>query len=105
MPAQLDIVAVAELADGFKGDHHGKRQLRESVGPIWQSERPSSTHCTLTAVVDAVDGDSDRAIVTSHLIVLGNDSPVSIASLSFITQQLVRIESQWLIERRSIRSG
>jgi hypothetical protein len=59
----------------------------------------------LNAIVDAVDDDSDRAIVTSNLIVVGNDSPVTIASVSFITQQLVRIESQWFIERRSVRSG
>ena len=53
------------LLNGEKGDHHGKRQLRESVGPIWKSEGPSSNHCTLNAVVDPVDSDSDRAIVRS----------------------------------------
>jgi hypothetical protein len=79
--------------------------LRQSVGPIWQSEGSQSTHCTLNTVVDGMDGDPDRAVATSLLLILRNESPVSVASLSFITQQLVRVDSHWLIKRRSVRSG
>jgi hypothetical protein len=64
-----------------------------------------STHCTLNAVVDEVEGDADRAVVTSLQMNLGDDSPPSVVSLSFITQQLTRVDSRWLIERRSVRSG
>lgn len=93
------------LLDGDKGEHRGKERLRQSVGPIWESEGPTSTHCTLNAVVDGVDGEPDRAVVTSQLMILRNESSASIASLSFITQHLVRVDSRWLIERRSVRSG
>jgi hypothetical protein len=44
-----------------------------------------STRCTLNAVVDDVEGDADRAVVTSLLMILGDDSPPSVVSLSFIT--------------------
>jgi ketosteroid isomerase-like protein len=93
------------VLDGAEGEHRGKERLRESVGPIWASEGPVSTHATLNAVVDGVDGDPDRAVVTSQLMILRSESPVSIASLSFIAQHLVRVGSLWLIERRSVRSG
>jgi hypothetical protein len=93
------------LLDGDKGEHLGKERLRQSVGPIWESEGSRSTHCTLNAVVDGVEGNQDRAIVTSLLIILHNESPVSVASLSFISQHLVRVDSRWLIARRSVRSG
>jgi ketosteroid isomerase-like protein len=92
------------VLDGDKGEHRGKEQLQESVGPIWASEGPTSTHCTLNAIVNGVEGDPDRAVVTSQLMILGNESPVSVASLSFITQDLVRMDHRWLIERRSVRS-
>jgi ketosteroid isomerase-like protein len=93
------------VLDGDKGEHRGKERLRESVGPIWASEGPMSTHVTLNAVVNEVNGDPDRAVVKSQLMILRNESRVSIASLSFITQHLVRVGSHWLIERRSVRSG
>jgi hypothetical protein len=51
-----------------------------------------STHCTLNAVVDEVEGDADRAVVTSLLMNLGDDSPPSVVSLFFITQQLTRVD-------------
>ncbi len=92
------------LLDGEKGEHRGKERLRESVGPIWASEGPVSTHVTLNAVVNGVEGRPDRAIVTSLLLILRNNSPASITSVSFNTQHLIRVESRWLIERRSVRS-
>jgi hypothetical protein len=92
------------VLDGDKGEYRGKERLRQSVGPIWESEGPVSTHCSLNAVVDGVEGDPDGAVVTSLLMILRNDMPVSIASLSFITQHLVRTGSRWLIDHRSVRS-
>jgi hypothetical protein len=63
-----------------------------------------STHITLNAVVDGVEAHPDRAIATSLLMILRNESPVSIANLSCIIQRLVKVDSHWLIERRSVRS-
>ena len=92
------------VLDGEKGEYHGKKRLRESVGPIWASEGSSSTHVTLNTLVDEVADDSDRAVATSLLVVLRNGSPVSVASVSFITQHLARTASRWLIERRSVQA-
>jgi ketosteroid isomerase-like protein len=92
------------VLDGEKGEYRGKNRLHESVGPIWTSEGPMSTHVTLNAVVDGVEGHPDRAIVTSLLLILRNTPPASISSLSFITQYFLRVDSRWLIERRSVRS-
>jgi ketosteroid isomerase-like protein len=91
------------VLDGEKGEYRGKERLRGSIGPIWESEGTSSTHITVNAVVDDVEGDPDRAVVTSLLLILRNE-PVSILSLSPITQYLVRVDSHWLIERRSVQS-
>ena len=60
-----------------------------------------STHCSLNAVVGEMDARADGAVVKSQLMVLRNEMPVSIASLSFITQ---RAGSRWLIDRRLVRS-
>ncbi len=92
------------VLDGDQGEHRGRERLRESVGPIWASEGPMSTHVTLNAVVDGVEDDPDRAIVTSMLLILRNDSPASITNISFIMQYLIRMDSRSLIERRSVRS-
>ncbi len=93
------------LLEGDKGEHRGKEPLRKSVGPIWESEGPMSTHCTLNIVVDGVGGEPDCAIATSLLLILRNESPVSVASLSFISQHLIRVDSHWLIKRRTVRSA
>jgi hypothetical protein len=92
------------ILDGEKGEYRGKEQLRDSVDPIWKSEGTSSTHVTVNAVVDGVESDPDRALVTSVLLILRNET-MSVLSLSFITQHLVRVHSQWLIERRSVQSA
>jgi ketosteroid isomerase-like protein len=93
------------LLDGTKGSYRGTDELRHSVVSIWESEGPASTHSTLNAVIDEVDDDSDRAIVTSQLMILRTGSPPSVVSLSFITQHLRRVDSKWLIERRSVGSN
>ena len=90
------------VLDGEKGEYRGKERLRQSVGPIWESEGPSSVHVTLNAVVDRVEGQPGRAIATSILLILRDTSPVTILSVSAITQHLVKSGSTWLIERRSV---
>jgi ketosteroid isomerase-like protein len=92
------------VLDGEKGEYRGKELLRQSVVPIWMAEGPMSTHVTLNTVVSGVEHHPDRAIATSQLKILRNESPVSIQNLSFITQHLVKVSSHWLIERRSVRS-
>jgi ketosteroid isomerase-like protein len=93
------------LLDGDKGEYRGKEQLRQSVGPIWESEGSASTHCTMNVVVHTTDTDPHRAIATSLLLILRNGPPVSVASLSFIEQHLIKLDSRWLIERRSVHSN
>ena len=93
------------VLDGDKGDHRGKERLRQSVVRIWESEGSMTTHCTMNAVINRIDDDTNRAVVRSQLMILRNESPVTIASLCFITQHLVRMGSQWFIERRSVRSA
>jgi ketosteroid isomerase-like protein len=90
------------VLDGAKGVHRGKERLRESVGPIWVSEGPESVHLTLNAVVDPVEGHPDRAVATSVLLILSGGAPMSVLSVSAIVQHLVRVGSDWKIERRSV---
>jgi SnoaL-like domain len=91
------------VLDGEMGEHRGRELLRQSVGPIWDSEGPASVHLTLNAVVDPVDGRADRAIATSILLILSGESPTVIHSVSTIVQRLVRVGADWRIERRSVR--
>jgi ketosteroid isomerase-like protein len=90
------------VLDGEKGEHRGKERLRRSVGPIWESEGPSSVHVTLNAVVESMGDQPDRAVATSVLLILQGTSPIVIHSASAITQHLVKTGSSWLIERRSV---
>jgi ketosteroid isomerase-like protein len=91
------------VLDGDMGEHRGRELLRQSVGPIWASEGRASVHLTLNAVVDPVDGSADRAAATSILLILRDESPTSIHSVSSIVQHLVRVGADWRIERRSVR--
>jgi ketosteroid isomerase-like protein len=91
------------VLDGAMGEHRGREALRRSVGPIWRSEGATTAHLTLNAVVDPVDGQPDRAVTTSVLLIVIDGSPPSIRSVSAIEQQLVRVGTAWLIERRSVR--
>ena len=90
------------VLDGAMGEHRGKEILRQSVGPIWAAEGSASVHATLNAVVDEVAEQPDQAVATSLLIILKVESPIIIHSVSTIVQHLVRVESRWLIERRSV---
>jgi ketosteroid isomerase-like protein len=91
------------VLDGAKGEHRGKDLLRQSVGPIWASEGPTSVHLTLNAVVDPVAGQPDRAVATSVLVILSGEAPMSVHNVSTIIQHLVKVGPNWRIERRSVR--
>jgi ketosteroid isomerase-like protein len=99
------------VLDGAKGEHRGRAALAEAVGPIWASEGTASSHLTLNAVIDPVDGQPDRATATSTLVILdigsivGNASTVSILGTSTIIQQVVKVDQTWLIARRSVSEG
>ena len=92
------------VLDGAKGEHAGKEQIRQSVGPIWQAEGPPSIHLTLNAVVDPVGAQPGRVVATSTLLILREASPISIQSASTIVQHLVKVGAVWRIERRTVRS-
>jgi ketosteroid isomerase-like protein len=91
------------VLDGIKGEHRGK-DLRQSVGPIWESEGTISAHLTLNPLVESVDGSPDQAIARSMLLILKDESPTSVQSVSSIVQHLVKRGGVWLIERRSVHS-
>jgi hypothetical protein len=90
------------VLDGSMGSFHGREALQESVGRVWEAEGSSSVHVTMNTVVSQMDDRPDRAIATSFLLVLRTTSPISIHSVSAITQHLVKTGSMWLIERRSV---
>jgi ketosteroid isomerase-like protein len=90
------------VLDGAKGEHSGKAQLRKSVGPIWRAEGAASVHLTLNAVIDQVDDRPTRVVATSKLLILQDASPVSIRSVSTIIQNLVKVGTDWRIERRTV---
>jgi ketosteroid isomerase-like protein len=91
------------VLDGELGVHRGKEAIRQSVGPIWRSEGASSIHLTLNAVVKPVADDPDRAVATSTMVILKNDSVISIHSIAFVVQNFVRVNGVWLIEHRLVR--
>jgi ketosteroid isomerase-like protein len=97
------------VLDGSQGEHRGREVLRQTVIQVWQNEGPASAHLTLNPVVDVVDGDDDRAVVTSMLLIIGAASPVSAVSAWVIVQRVARVGREWLIEHRWVapipRSG
>lgn len=92
------------VLDGDKGEHRGKDLLRQSVGPIWESEGATSAHLTLNPLVEPVDDSPDQAIPRSMLLILKDESPTSVHSVSSIVQHVVKRGAIWLIERRSVHS-
>jgi hypothetical protein len=93
------------VLDGSKGEHRGKGRLRRSVGPIWESEGTTSVHLTLNPLVESVDDASDLATARSMLLILKDQAPTSVHSVSSIVQHVVKRESVWLIPRRSVQLG
>jgi ketosteroid isomerase-like protein len=92
------------VLDGSKGEHRGKDRLRQSVGPIWDSEGTTSVHLTLNPLVESADDPPDVAIAQSMLLILKDESPTSVHSVSSIVQHVVKRGAVWLIARRSVHS-
>jgi ketosteroid isomerase-like protein len=92
------------VLNGSQGEHRGKDLLRQSVGPIWEAEGTTSAHLTLNPLVEPVDDAPDQAIARSMLLILRDESPTSVHSVSSIVQHLVKRGTVWLIERRSVHS-
>ena len=90
------------VLDGAMGEHSGKEQLRQSVGPIWRAEGATSVHLTLNAVIDPADDGSVDAVATSTLLILHDASPALLHSVSTIVQHLVKVGTVWLIARRTV---
>jgi SnoaL-like domain len=101
--AYVALFTVNAVLDGGMGEHRGKTPLRQSVSPIWEAEGETSVHLTLNAVVQEAEGQSDRAVATSMLLILSGEHAATIQSVSSIVQHLTRTGTEWRIERRSIR--
>jgi ketosteroid isomerase-like protein len=92
------------VLDGIKDEHRGRVLLRQSVGPIWESEGTTNVHLTLNPLVESADDAPDSAIARSMLLILKDDSPTSVHSVSSIVQHVVKQGAGWLISRRSVHS-
>ena len=92
------------VLDGSKGEYRGKNRLRQSVRPIWESEGTTSVHLTLNPLVESADDAPDVAIAQSMLLILKDESPTSVHSVSSIVQHVVKRGTVWLIARRSVHS-
>ncbi len=92
------------VLDGEKGEHRGRKALGDAVGPVWAGEGPASTHLTLNAVIDLVDGHPERAIATSTLVIVDTGPSYAIRSVATIVQQLVKVDHVWHIAQRTVSS-
>jgi ketosteroid isomerase-like protein len=90
------------VLDGAQGDHPGREAIHLAVGPVWAAEGPASLHLTLNAVVEAVDAGGGGATVRAILLIVAPGAPPSIVSVHEIVQTLVRGDTGWLIQRRSV---
>ena len=90
------------VLDGSMGEHRGKVAMEGAVGPIWQAEGDSSVHLTTNAVVEPDSAADDRAVAHSVLVILAKD-PVTVHSVSNITQHLVKESTGWRVARRTVQ--
>jgi ketosteroid isomerase-like protein len=102
--AYVDLFTADAVLDGSQGRHAGSAALRSSVGPIWASEGPASLHLTLNPVLDSGDGP-DEAIVSSVLLIIAPEAPITIRAAAVITQTLRRTGDTWRISRRTVASA
>jgi hypothetical protein len=91
------------VLDGGMGRHAGREALRAAVGPIWEAEGLATAHLTLNAIIHPRDKDSSRANVTSVLVIVRVSPFPFIHSVSQISQDVVKLNGSWRIERRSIQ--
>ena len=102
--AYLSYFTEDAVLDGEKGEHRGRSALAGAVGPVWASEGPASSHLTLNAVIDPVEGHPDEATATSTLVVVGAGPSFAILDVATIVQQLVKVDHVWRIARRHVNS-
>jgi ketosteroid isomerase-like protein len=88
------------VLDGAQGEYSGKEALLGAVSAIWASEGTASSHLTLNAIVENVDGAVDEAMATSTLLIVSSLGAVSPPTR--IRQHLVKVDGHWLIKRRSV---
>jgi ketosteroid isomerase-like protein len=90
------------VLDGAKGEHRGKVALAHAVGPIWEGEGPATTHLTLNAIIDSVDGHPEQATATSTLVILDSGPSFGVRHVATIVQRLEKVDQVWRISRRSV---
>jgi ketosteroid isomerase-like protein len=90
------------VLDGAKGEYRGREDLLGAVSAIWASEGTASSHLTLNAIVENVDGAADEAMATSTLLIVSSTSLGAVSPPTRIRQHLVKVDGNWLIKRRSV---
>jgi hypothetical protein len=90
------------VLDGEKGEHRGQKALTDAIGPVWAGEGLASTHLTLNAVIDSVDGHAEKATATSILVILAAGPSFAVRDVAKIVQQLVKVDHVWRIARRTV---
>jgi hypothetical protein len=93
------------MLDGAKGEFRGRDAILGAVSAVWASEGTASSHLTLNAIIEGVDGKIDEATATSTLLILSSTSPASVSPPIRICQHLVKVDGRWLISRRSVAEG
>jgi hypothetical protein len=88
------------VLDGAQGVHPAAG-LRSAVGPIWAAEGPATWHLTLNPIIDAGRGP-DAATVSSVLLIIDPQAPISIRTAAAITQTVRRTSDGWRITRRTV---
>ena len=74
------------------------------MGPIWESEGTTSIHLTLNPLVEPAGDAPDLATARTMLLILKDQWPTSVHSVSSIVQHVVKRGAVWLIARRSVDS-
>jgi ketosteroid isomerase-like protein len=91
------------ILDGDKGTHQGKAVLQDVVAGVWASEGEATRHLTLNVVLDAMDKSPRSVLATSTLLIVSAGATPVLASMSLISQQVVRIDGAWKMRRRTVK--
>jgi SnoaL-like protein len=88
------------VLDGAQGVHPAAG-LRAAVGPIWSAEGPATLHLTLNPVIEA-GASPDAATVSSVLLIVEPEAPITIRTAATIIQTVQRTNDGWRISRRTV---
>jgi ketosteroid isomerase-like protein len=91
------------ILDGDKGTHQGKAALQEIVGRVWNAEGPATRHLTLNAVLDVISDPPLVVLATSTLLIVSAGPTPAITTVSAISQQVIKIDDNWKIRRRTVK--